>query len=1018
MLSQELCQFVMDLLDTNNCLRKNYINRFDNRDAASLKYRIELATNNIPNIEEIDGNIAVNSQNFNILWTILRGIHAAYSDKYYRMWMFYKLLSRCTWVGLPVKFCATAATSIDEIKFPDELAYYIWWREEYKKKHILKCTRTHYWMYVRDLLHNTVFTSAEDSLDSLIFHYQQYSNLAATTDSFFYNKQKVKNLILNYALYNGLWNKAQQLIYKYGPVDNYEICKNISEGSYIGAGEYLIELAYSKVKTKAFVNSPLYQDVVNALPIVFKQLDEVCKNRWINVSTNLVGQEQTHVVWDVYDGIIYEGILHEIVPLSVHQNFSIGKNFYCCATQSFVSVEAEDDSTILQKHYSDRGEFFHKKGSYYCKKYTGAGTTGRELVSYVVRELQNHYRRLTGKEELAELHCPYFDIEADVKAIIAQLHPVNNTDLFTQSTNAMEFKLLNSIPEEYASKYKYLYDYKQNKIILSEDSRSKEDASMQIQMKIERIEKIFDSLKDTDLNEMDGDSEVYSITERAIAPMLSIDNKRGQQMWQYVLDRNYGNCHPVDFHVLTDHVIECAETGALIRVFKENKNIREYVYLLNPYENHLNGEWFIRDIVLRKEFELADQLLSLYIKNTHGDNNPQENLWNTLYSIVNSSDSKWEIDEEGIAFTEKWILRITSQKKRIQLDAALEELKECVIGDAPKGAMPLQLFLQKIDEGTALSEIVEERQKRETYKPQSKNSSSDANCSVAKERDGQKKVSAEKAGDCTASMDQLHTLVGLEKVKAEVEGLANLIKVRSLREKRGLKNPDMSLHLVFSGNPGTGKTTVARILANIYHSLGVLSKGHLVEVDRGGLVAGYIGQTAIKTQEVIDEALGGILFIDEAYALVPDETPNDFGIEAINTLLKAMEDHRDDFVVIVAGYSELMPKFIDSNPGLKSRFNKYILFDDYNGDELYRIFKGLLEKNDYHATQEVLDIMKEYLTSLYDHRDGNFGNARDVRNLFEKIIAKQANRIAGIEQIENIDITQITKEDIIGIIII
>ena len=183
----------------------------------------------------------------------------------------------------------------------------------------------------------------------------------------------------------------------------------------------------------------------------------------------------------------------------------------------------------------------------------------------------------------------------------------------------------------------------------------------------------------------------------------------------------------------------------------------------------------------------------------------------------------------------------------------------------------------------------------------------------------------------------------MEEVKDEVEGLANLIKVRSMRENQGLRNPELSLHLVFSGNPGTGKTTVARILANIFHSLGILSRGHLVEVDRSGLVAGYIGQTAIKTKEVIESALGGILFIDEAYSLAPDDTPNDFGIEAINTLLKAMEDYRDDFVVIFAGYYKLMPKFIYSV--LKSRFNKYILFDDYNGDVLYLFFCKMLENN-------------------------------------------------------------------------
>ena len=265
------------------------------------------------------------------------------------------------------------------------------------------------------------------------------------------------------------------------------------------------------------------------------------------------------------------------------------------------------------------------------------------------------------------------------------------------------------------------------------------------------------------------------------------------------------------------------------------------------------------------------------------------------------------------------------------------------------------------------------------------------------------------------AMAELNELIGLDVVKKDVDSLVNLVKVRALRKERGLKCPDMSFHLVFSGNPGTGKTTVARIVGKIYSALGILSKGHLVEVDRSGLVAGYVGQTAIKTQEVIQKALGGVLFIDEAYALAPENADKDFGQEAIDTILKAMEDHRDDFVVIVAGYASLMPRFIDSNPGLKSRFNKYLYFEDYNGGQLYEIFLGRVRRNDYRLDDAAEAAVKEHLQELYEDRDDNFGNARDVRNLFERIVANQANRVAGLAEPTDEDILTITTADLQGL---
>lgn len=237
-----------------------------------------------------------------------------------------------------------------------------------------------------------------------------------------------------------------------------------------------------------------------------------------------------------------------------------------------------------------------------------------------------------------------------------------------------------------------------------------------------------------------------------------------------------------------------------------------------------------------------------------------------------------------------------------------------------------------------------------------------------------------------------------------------MASVYQLRRQHGLPTTDMSLHLVFTGNPGTGKTMMARMMARIYRSLDILSRGQLVEVDRSGLVAGYVGQTALKTQKVIEKAMGGVLFIDEAYAL-NGRSENDFGQEAIDTVLKAMEDHRDDLVVIVAGYTDLMDKFIHSNPGLESRFNRFLLFEDYTADEMVQIFDMQCKKGCYRLTEDARPLVRDYIAE--ESADDSFGNARGVRNLFEHILVAQNNRLAAMENVTREDLTVITADDVL-----
>jgi len=258
--------------------------------------------------------------------------------------------------------------------------------------------------------------------------------------------------------------------------------------------------------------------------------------------------------------------------------------------------------------------------------------------------------------------------------------------------------------------------------------------------------------------------------------------------------------------------------------------------------------------------------------------------------------------------------------------------------------------------------------------------------------------------------EELNGYIGLASIKKEVSNLINMVTVYKMRKSHDLPTLDMSLHMVFSGNPGTGKTMIARLMSRIYHSLGILSKGHLVEVDRSGLVAGYVGQTAIKTGEVIKKALGGVLFIDEAYAL-NGGGENDFGQEAIDTLLKAMEDHRDDLVVIVAGYDGLMDAFIHSNPGLESRFNRYLHFDDYSLDEMLEIFEMQCRKNQYVLEEDARSAVRQ----LIDEANTNsisFGNARGVRNIFERVLVQQANRLSALENPTREDLMAITVTDV------
>jgi len=343
-----------------------------------------------------------------------------------------------------------------------------------------------------------------------------------------------------------------------------------------------------------------------------------------------------------------------------------------------------------------------------------------------------------------------------------------------------------------------------------------------------------------------------------------------------------------------------------------------------------------------------------------------------------------------------------------------EENQECIRDKEKEQGTQEALKDKNIEQREEIHEPIQEgdkEQRQQTQEPLPDMESIRKGFSSLKE-----KMEAVKNRELDKLLEELDSLIGLEAVKEEICSLINLIKVRKMREKYGMPMMDMTYHMVFTGSPGTGKTTVARLIAKIYKELGILSKGNLVETDRSGLVAGYIGQTAIKVREVVESALGGVLFIDEAYSLTANRT-EDFGGEVIDTLVKLMEDHRDDLVVIVAGYTKEMKVFLKSNSGLVSRFNKFVEFKDYSDEELLDILDSMAEKAGFQLEPAARIQVGGQLGSITEQKRKEFGNARGIRNVFEKIVVNQANRLVEGKDLTREELKLLIEDDVCHVIV-
>ena len=991
-LSEKLYQKINYYFDLS---KKNFYQLYCNsndkekiNEVNKIQYKLDLAYSELAKCDEINGYISIDSKSFKYLFKmleVLKSIDSYYLSKMKINSSLYYIFSFVSW-GESLICDYVTITSHYLIDFTeDELMYYICQREQVKLNHILPDNPTFLWFYIYDILLNTCYNDVTTSLSALKYVYNNYDNITSgyrQYNSRLFSKKTLGFYITNYMIYNWQVDKITDIANSYGFDDDYAYYDKISKGDFKNTASFLLDKTSSKLNIKSILNSDLADIYKQVLENVLENIFTECHGKSINMIYDLCGIKHEHTLWNPYgDSMLLGYAAIYSVNTDIHRSFCVNNNVYFFSRDEDRTSDANLGDIDWSTWNLDNDELFNCKYRYYRNKYTQDNNKGILLVDYIIRKMTIIYREVYGGRKLKEFDCPYMSCKRKIDEIIKK--QVLKMFSLCDKIKYVESKMFSFfiIPD---NKISVPSSFKYPNYFISANTKKGKEINMQ-KKKIKELINQFNVLKD-EIKE-DEWQIIDTLSNKLIPSMLSLDIKEGMEMMKYILKLCYNRNLVDEYNDIVENLLGKVDCEIMLYAIKNDTMLRDYIFSMNKGNSHICMQCFFSNIFSLGNYSEFNNLLEIYSKNNKGKNSGNKNLGDVLYYILTCDEHEWNPQKLDIMVS--WIKKVKSKIRRTKLEVLKNSCEEQISDAEDEESFRSNL---KMDEKMDIfyENVIDSSIYDQSTIPQ---------------------INNQKSCDLDDSLKELSSLIGLENVKSEVYSLMNLGKMIKMRLEYGMKVPDITYHLIFSGNPGTGKTSVARILGKIYFSLGLLPTEKFIEVNRSDLIAGYVGQTALKTQSVIDKALGGVLFIDEAYSLTNKLDNNDFGAEAIEILLKSMEEHRNELIVIVAGYSNLMENFLNSNPGLKSRFKKTLFFDDYNGIELYRIFEKFLSDNEYMLNESATKSAMIYFNDIYVNRDDTFGNARFVRNVFEAVISCQANRIADSASIKCEDIGMINLTD-------